>query len=95
MPASTNHAKISTVSSSATSVAIVAAKQARRGGVIYNSSTAILYLRYGGGTGAITAGNYTVAVAADGSHEILAGFKGAISGIWAAANGFANVTELS
>ena len=75
---------------------ILAANSARLGAIITNSSTAILYLRYSATAAAISSGNYTVSVAITlGTHEVPFGYTGAITGIWASANGFANVTEIT
>jgi hypothetical protein len=84
------------VTSSATSVTILAANSARLGAIITNSSTSILYLRYSATAAAVSSGNYTVSVAVTlGTHEVYAGYTGTITGIWATANGFCNVTEIS
>ena len=84
------------VASSTTSVTILASNTARVGAIITNSSTSILYLRYSATAAAISSGNYTIAVAVTlGTHEVYAGYTGTITGIWATANGFANVTEIS
>lgn len=92
---STANAKVTTVADVATSATILEKKLARRGASIHNQSSAILYLRMDGGTAAISAGNFSVAVAASGGqYEVPFGFKGKITGIWASdAGGYANVTE--
>jgi len=66
----------------------------RAGAVIYNESTAILYLAFGPAA-SLTA--YTVQIPANGYFELPgpAIYTGVISGIWSAANGFARITELS
>lgn len=94
---STANAKITTVADVASSATILEEKQARRGAVIHNQSSAILYLRMDGGTAAATAGNFSVSVAASGGqYEVPFGFKGKITGIWASgAGGFANITEFT
>jgi hypothetical protein len=84
------------VASSAASQTILAANTARLGAIIVNSSTSILYLRYGSTAASIANGGYTVQVAISGGvHELPFGYTGQITGIWAAANGFANITELT
>jgi hypothetical protein len=84
------------VASSASSVTILAANAARLGAVIVNSSTAILFLRYSSTAASNASGGYTVSVAATGGvHTLPFGYTGQITGIWASANGFANVTELT
>ena len=87
---------ITSVVGIATSTTILAANAARLGAIITNSSTAILYLRYGSSAAANSAGNYTIAVPiSGGSHEVPYGYTGQITGIWASANGFANITEIT
>lgn len=85
-----------TVAASATSVTLLAANAARRGGTIVNESTAILYVLLG--TPA-TATSYTVALAPMGTvgsyYEIPFNYTGIVTGIWASATGNARVTELT
>jgi len=83
--------ELSNVASSASSVEVLAAKPARRGAAIYNDSTAILYVTFGDSTASTT--NFTRQMASETYLEIPSTFTGAIQGIWAAANGFARVTE--
>lgn len=80
------------VPSNTASVTILAANPARRGASIQNTSTAILYLLLGGGTATATTA-HSVQMAANTYFEVPFGFTGAITGIWAAANGQANITE--
>lgn len=84
-------AVVAPVASSASSVAVLAANGRAAGRVIYNDSTAILYLRYG--TAAASTTTYTVQIASQGTHVVAQGYRGALTGIWAAANGNALVTE--
>lgn len=81
------------VASSASSVTILAANAARLGATVYNDSTQILYLLLGSGTASAT--NYTIQIAANGYYEAPFRFSGQLTGIWAAANGFARVTEVT
>lgn len=92
---------ITSVSSSASSVTILANNAARRGATIQNTSTAILYLRLDGATATATTG-HSVQVAPNTRYEIPtfnaanerdAVYTGVITGIWASANGQANITE--
>jgi hypothetical protein len=85
----------SSVASSASSVTILASNTSRKGAMVYNDSTQILYLDLSGGTA--SAISYSVQVPANGFFELPAPviYNGAITGIWAAANGSARVTELS
>lgn len=90
-PGTTTAAAVTAVPSSATSVAVLAANARAAGRLVYNDSTAILYLRYG--TAAASTAAYTVQIASQGSHVVATGYRGALTGIWAAANGNALVTE--
>lgn len=84
------------VTSSATAQTIKAANTSRAGITIANDSTAILYLLLGAGT--VSATTYTYAMPPKGTvaaTQVISGFTGIITGIWASANGFASVTELT
>src|SRR5260221_4317428 len=85
----------SNVASSATSVTILASNTSRKGAVIYNDSTQILYLDLSGGTASNS--SYSVQIPANGYFEVPGPvvYNGLITGIWAAANGNARVTELT
>lgn len=83
------------VDSSASSVALVAANEDRIGLIINNVSTAILHVKFGGGTAAITKTGCHVSIPANTCWEMQGPvYQGALSGIWASANGFCVVTEL-
>lgn len=92
---------LTTVADAAASTTILAGNNGRRGAMIQNTSSAILYLRLDGGTADATTG-HSVQVAANG-HYVLPSFEvngrtvcytGAITGIWASdSTGSANVTE--
>jgi hypothetical protein len=70
-----------------------AANTSRVGLYIFNDSTAILYVKLG--TGA-TPTDWTIRLAAGGFYELPTPYyRGAVSGVWATANGFARVTEVS
>lgn len=84
---------LSNVASSATSVTLLASNASRLGATIYNDSTAILYVKLN--SGAASATSYTVQVAANGYYEVPSRYSGAITGIWASANGNARVTEMT
>lgn len=83
------------VASSGSSVTILASNTARKGAVIYNDSTQILYLDLSGGTASNS--SYSVQVPSQGYFEVPGPniYTGLITGIWAAANGNARVTEFS
>lgn len=84
------------VASSATAVTLKAANTSRIAVTIANDSTAILYILLG--TGTVSTSLYTYALPAKAtvaSDRTISGFTGAITGIWASANGAALVTELT
>lgn len=63
----------------------------RRVMAFFNESTAILYLAWGPGASPT---NYTVQIAAGGYYEMpRPTYRGIVTGYWAAANGFVQVTE--
>ena len=81
------------VASSATDVTLLAANTSRKGASIYNASTAILYVQEGGAA-SIASGGYNVAIPASGYYELPTPvYKGVLHGIWASANGYAQVKE--
>jgi hypothetical protein len=83
------------VADSATSGTILSSNANRKGGVITNDSSAILYLAYG--AVAATTTNYTAKLYQDQTHEILSCYTGTIVGIWDSdpGDGGARVTELT
>lgn len=83
-----------TVASTASSKAILAANLARRGAIIQNTSTDVLYLLFGGGTADTTVA-HTVRLASNAYYEVPFGFTGAITGISSGTNGAANITEFT
>lgn len=93
-------ATITSVASSTDSVSLIAANPDRTGLIISNASTAILYVRIGGGTAtATTSGHSFQLPTLANSNTILSqmggrAWKGAVSGIWASANGSAQITEM-
>lgn len=83
---------VTTVASSASSVTLVAANSKRRGLIITNASTAILYVLFGGGTATATTA-HSVQIPTLGTYTLPFPFTGAVTGIWASANGSAQMTE--
>lgn len=79
------------VASATSSTTLIAANGARKGLIIANTSTAVLYILFGGGTATATTA-HSVQMAANTSYSI-EGFTGAVTGIWASVNGQANITE--
>lgn len=85
-------ATVTTKASSASSVEIIAANADRNRCYITNKSTAILYVLLGSGTATATTA-HSLQMAANTNYD-LGDWRGAIQGIWASANGSAQVTEL-
>lgn len=83
------------VASSASDATILAANVARKGAIIYNDSTAILYILLAVGTSSTS--NYSMQIPANGGSFTLnpGEYTGVIKGLWASANGNARVTEFS
>ncbi|MBD2596460.1 hypothetical protein H6G74_19295 [Nostoc spongiaeforme FACHB-130] len=82
----------SSVTASTGSITILASNSNRKGGTIWNNSTARLYIEFGA-TASTSA--FTAKLEADGYYEIPFNYTGAISGIWTAVNGNALVRELT
>lgn len=84
---------LTNVASSATNVALLASNSSRKGLVIVNDSTQKLYINFGA-TASSTA--YTYFLNSNDILEITSNcYIGAINGIWASANGYARITELT
>lgn len=81
----------STVASSASNVTLLSANSSRRGGTIYNESTADLYIKLGV-TASLT--DFTVRMIPGSYYETPYNYTGRIDGIWVSANGNARITEL-
>lgn len=90
----TSTAAITSVASSTSSVTLLASNTARKGASIQNTSTAILYVLLSSGTATATT-SHSVQMASGTYYEIPFGYTGAITGIWASANGQANMTEFT
>jgi hypothetical protein len=84
--------------SSTSSATLLASNTSRKTAAITNESTAILYILYGD-TAAASSTNYTYPIPpiANGipSTLIIDDYSGIITGVWASANGFARVTEVT
>lgn len=87
-------ATTSNVASSATNVTLLSSNASRKGMMIQNDSTTILYLKYGT-TASST--SYTVQMLPGSYYEMPESriYTGEVDGIWSTANGNARVTELS
>lgn len=84
---------VTQVSSSATSVQLLASTVGRKGAYFFNDSTAIAYLKLG--TTAAT-NSYTIKMAAGSFYELpYPCYTGRIDCIWASANGVMAITEIS
>ena len=90
----TSNAALTSVNAATTNTALLTANAARKGAYIFNNGGANLYLAYGA-TASLTA--FTVKIAAYGFFELPATpvWQGAISAIWDAASGTAQITEVS
>lgn len=85
---------VANVTSSNADSTLLASNSARKGAIIYNDSTSVLYILLATGTSSTT--SYSVQIASQGSLSIRVGeYTGVIKGTWATANGFARVTEFS
>lgn len=82
----------SDVASSATSVTVLASNASRKGAIIFNDSTKILYMKFGT---TASATDFTVKMMPGDYYEIPFGFTGRLDGLWASVNGNARVTELT
>jgi hypothetical protein len=80
----------SNVAASATDVLLLAANANRISAVVYNDSTAILYV--GIGTTTVTSSSFSFKLDAGGVYEDY-DFTGQIRGMWASATGNARITE--
>lgn len=92
-PTSSNVA-LTSVPAATANTALLAANPARKGAYITNNGSANMYLAYGP-TASLTA--FTVKIAPGGFFELPTTpvWQGAVSAIWDAANGNAQVTEVS
>jgi hypothetical protein len=92
-PTATADATLANVTSSATSVTVFAANARARRRIVYNDSSATLYLKFG--TGAASTTSFTVVMATNTMYEFPGTpvYAGVVTGIWASANGFARTTE--
>ena len=81
------------IASSNSAVTLVAANPKRVMFIIFNDSTQILYVKYGGSASST---DYTVQIASGGYYEApVPVYNGIVTGVWAAANGNGYITELT
>ena len=84
---------VTSVAASASTVSLLASNTSRRGAIIANDSTAILYLKLGA---TASTSSYTVQLFQDDIFELpFPVYTGAIDGIWGSATGNARITELT
>ncbi len=85
------------VTSAAASTSLIASNANRKMLIITNESTAVLYIDLSGGTASAT--SYSVVLGPTATSVspsfTISNFTGAVTGIWASANGFARITELT
>jgi hypothetical protein len=93
VPAGSSASVLTNVASSASSGVLLAANPARKGCIIFNDSTATLYIAYAP-TCSATAYTYQIASQQTFESPSLI-YQGIISGVWASANGYARITELT
>ena len=86
-------ATVTRVAASATSVTLLAANATRRGVIVHNDSNADLWLKFGA---TASATSYTVKLGPGDLYESPSSpvYPGIIHGIWSAADGAAQITEL-
>lgn len=90
-PALVDTSNITSVTSSASNVTLLASNPNRKGASIFNDSSQVLYVKFGT-TASST--SFTVRLTNNDYYEIPFGYVGQVDGIWASANGAARVTEL-
>lgn len=83
-------ANSTTVTSSITSVTLLAENPLREGGLIWNNSTSNLLIDF---DSEVSLTNFIVEIYAGGYYEVPFNYVGVISGIWRQANGSANIRE--
>ena len=84
-------ATLASVASSNTSVSLWADAAQANGRIVFNDSSAVLYLKFGA---TASTSSYTVQIAAGASYEFSQPvYSGAVDGIWASANGNARLTS--
>lgn len=92
-PAVAASATLANVASSASNVTIIASNASRKGAIVQNDSTQVLYLKFGA---TATSSSYTVKMSAGDYYEFPQPvYTGIVDGIWASSNGSARVTEIA
>jgi hypothetical protein len=89
---SSSSSAVTSVNDTANSTTLLAANTSRKEAIIYNDSTAILYVKFGT---TASATDFTYKVQPDGAIDDIR-YTGRIDGIWASdASGAARITELT
>jgi len=83
---------ITSVASSNTDVALIGTNLARKAIIFQNTSTSVLFISLGTTASTATSG-HSIQLASNASYAI-EGYTGPARGIWTAANGQCNITEL-
>ena len=86
---------VTNVNDTATSTTLIAGNTARKGLIITNTSSAILYVRMASGTASATM--FTYRLPQNATQEIMYPYTGIVTGVWATDpnDGVAVVTELT
>lgn len=85
-------ATLSNVAGNAASVTLVAANTSRKGLILFNDSTATLYVKFGA---TASTSSFTFLLRPNGLYEMNGViYQGIVDGIWSAANGNCRITEL-
>lgn len=86
---------VTNVNDTATSTTLIAANANRRGLIITNTSSAILYVRMASGTASATM--FTYRLPQNATQEIMYPYTGIVTGVWATDpnDGVAVITELT
>lgn len=79
------------VAATLTSTALAQVNPARQGLSIQNTSTSVLYVKWGA---AASATDHTIRMSPNCYYEVPFGYTGSIFGVWASVNGSAQITEL-
>lgn len=82
---------VTSVASSAVEVTLLPENVKRFGATIYNDSTKILFVKFGTG---VSTTSFTAKIPSAGYFEVPFTYAGIITGLWAAVNGAARITEL-
>jgi hypothetical protein len=93
VPGAATTATLANVASSATNVTLVSSSTSRKGLIVHNDSTQIVYVKYGA---TASTSSYTYKIPADATWEMPSPiYTGQVDAIWASANGNARTTELT